>query len=346
MVDVPVNLGSVDARLYVERGVVELYVGVDWSYWSYAVGKGEFVDRLTKRLEKLGYSVEASEDGVKASMTCSGKLSQYLESLVEGLDNVSRYISSLDRRRIGEVRSVLESVSGVDGRTLAYRRDLSGVARMLVASLTSDDIAYLLLESGGMDRFVKTIIYREVRLDVNAILERLKSLGLYRYVGEGLQPVWPFQPVQRLVRQLYSSLDGENKTVSSFLNAHYLMTYIKRDGNLYSLIVRESRFGRNVKWRYSLKKFLEDRLFPNLTFIDVALTASICLGIPVPLNGLREGLETLGIISENLKPLPYATHITRLVKGYMTKTKLVRNPRDRKEWENILGWRTLTKTQD
>jgi hypothetical protein len=347
MVDVPVNLGSVDATLYVERGVVELYVGIDWSYWSYAVSKREFVDRLTKRLEKLGYSVEASEDGVKASMTCSGKLSQYLDALVEGLDDVSRYVSSLDRRRIGEVRSVLESVSGVDGRVLASRRDLSGVARILIASLKSDDIAYLLLESGGMDSFVKTIIYREVRLDVNAILERLRALGLYRYVGEGLQPVWPFQPVQRIVRHLYSSLDVESKTVSSFLNAHYLMTYIKRDGNLYSLIVRESRFGRDVKWRYSLKKFLEDRLFPNLTFIDVALTASIYLGIPAPLNRLKESLETLknlGIISENLKPLPYATHITRLFKGYMTKTKLVRNPRDRKEWENILGWRALTKT--
>jgi hypothetical protein len=35
--------------------------------------------------------------------------------------------------------------------------------------------------------------------------------------------------------------------VSSFLNAHYLMTYIKRDGNLYSLIVRENRFGRDVR---------------------------------------------------------------------------------------------------
>jgi hypothetical protein len=104
--------------------------------------------------------------------------------LVEGLDNVSRYVSSLDRKRIGEVRSVLESVSGVDGRTLASRRDLSGVARILIASLKSDDIAYLLLESGGMDSFVKTIIYREVRLDVNAILERLRALGLYRYVGE------------------------------------------------------------------------------------------------------------------------------------------------------------------
>jgi hypothetical protein len=347
MVDVPVNLGSVDARLYVERGVVELYVDVDWSYWSYAVSKEEFVDGLTKWLEKLGYSVEASEDDVKASMTCSGKLSPYLESLVEGLDNVSKYVSNLDRRRVGEVRSVLERVSGVDGRTLASRRDLSGVARMLVASLTSDDIAYLLLESSGMDRFVKTIIYREVRLDVNAILERLRALGLYRYAGKRLQPVWPFQPVQRIVRHLYSSLDGGGKTVSSFLNAHYLMTYIKRDGNLYSLIVRESRFGRDVKWRYSLKKFLEDRLFPNLTFIDVALTASICLGIPAPLNRLKESLETLknlGIISENLKPLPYATHITRLFKGYMTKTKLVRNPRDRKEWENILGWRALTKT--
>jgi hypothetical protein len=347
IVDVPVNLGSVDARLYVERGVVELYVDVDWSYWSYAVSKREFIDRLTKRLEKLGYSVEASEDGVKASMTCSGKLSQYLDALVEGIDNVSRYVSSLDRRRIGEVSRVLESIYGIDGRTLASRRDLSGVARIIVASLKSDDIAYLLLESGGMDSFVKTRIYREVRLDVNAILERLRALGLYRYAGKRLQPVWPFQPVQRLVRHLYSSLDGGGKTVSSFLNAHYLMTYIKRDGNLYSLIVRESRFGRDVKWRYSLKKFLEDRLFPNLTFIDVALTASICMGIPAPLNRLRESLKTLktlGIISENLKPLPYATHITRLFKGYMTKTKLVRNPRDRKEWENILGWRTLTKT--
>jgi hypothetical protein len=346
MVDVPVNLGSVDARLYVERGVVELYVGVDWSYWSYAVGKREFVDRLTKRLEKLGYSVEASEDGVKASMTCSGKLSQYLDALVEGLDNVSRYVSSLDRRRIGEVRSVLEGVSGVDGRVLAPRRDLSGVAKILIASLKSDDIAYLLLESGGMDRFVKTIIYREVRLDVNAILERLRALGLYRFAGKRMQAVWPFQTVQRLVRHLYSSSDGGGM-VSSYLNAYYLMAYIKRDGNLYSLIVRESMFGRDVKWRYGLRKFLEEKLFPNLTFIDVALTASICLGIPAPLNRLRESLKTLktlGIISENLKPLPYATHITRLFKGYMTKTKLVRNPRDRKEWENILGWRTLTKT--
>jgi hypothetical protein len=51
MVDVPINLGSVDARLYVERGVVELYVDVDWSYWSYAVSKREFIDRLTERLE-------------------------------------------------------------------------------------------------------------------------------------------------------------------------------------------------------------------------------------------------------------------------------------------------------
>jgi hypothetical protein len=348
IVDVPINLGSVDATLYVERGVVELYVDVDWSYWSYAVGKREFIDRLTKRLEKLGYSVEASEDGVKASMACSGKFSPYLDALVEGLDNVSRYVSSLNRKRIGEVRSVLEGVSGVDGRTLASRRDLSGVARILIASLKSDDIAYLLLESGGMDRFVKTIIYREVRLDVEGILKRLKSLGLYRYVGEVLQPVWPFHSVQRLVKQLYSSLDGGGM-VSSFLNVHYLMTYIKRDGNLYSLIVRESRFGRDVRWRYGLRKYLEEKLFPNITFIDAALTASICLGIPAPLNRLKESLETLknlGIISENLKPLPYATHITKLFKGYMTRTKLVRNPRDRKEWENILGWRTLTKTQD
>jgi hypothetical protein len=113
MVDVPVNLGSVDARLYVERGVVELYVGVDWSYWSYAVGKREFVDRLTKRLEKLGYSVEASEDGVKASMTCSGKLSPYLDALVEGLDNVSRYVSNLDRKRIGELGVFLREFPGL-----------------------------------------------------------------------------------------------------------------------------------------------------------------------------------------------------------------------------------------
>jgi hypothetical protein len=346
VVNVPIKLGSVDATLYVKREIAKLYVSVDWSYWSYAVSKKEFIDRLSQTLANLGYSVKSSEGGIKASMTCSGKLSQYLDALVEGLDNVSRYVSSLDRRRIGEVRSVLENVSGVDGRVLASRKDLSGVARMLVSSLKSDDIAYLLLESSGMDSFVRSIVYREVRLDVNAILERLRALGLYRYAGKGMQAVWPFQPVQRLVRHLYSSSDGGGM-VSSFLNAYYLMAYIKRDGNLYSLIVRDSRFGRDVRWRYGLRKFLEEKLFPNLTFIDVALTASICLGIPIPLNRLKESLEklkTLGIISENLKPLPYATHITRLFKGYMTKTKLVRNPRDRKEWENILGWRALTKT--
>jgi hypothetical protein len=47
------------------------------------------------------------------------------------------------------------------------------------------------------------------------------------------------------------------------------MTYIKRDGNLYSLIVRESRFGRDVKWRSGLRKYLEEKLLPNTTFIDV-----------------------------------------------------------------------------
>jgi hypothetical protein len=46
-VDVPVKLSSVDVTLYVERGVVELYVDVEWSYWSYAVGKREFIDKLT-----------------------------------------------------------------------------------------------------------------------------------------------------------------------------------------------------------------------------------------------------------------------------------------------------------
>jgi hypothetical protein len=109
-VDVPVNIGSVDATLYVERGVVELYVDVDWSYWSYAVSKREFIDRLSQTLANLGYSVKSSEGGVKASMTCSGKLSLHLGSLVEGLDNVSGWVSSLDRGRIREVRSVLESV--------------------------------------------------------------------------------------------------------------------------------------------------------------------------------------------------------------------------------------------
>jgi hypothetical protein len=55
VVSAPVKLGSVDVTLYVERGVVELYVDVDWSYWSYAVGKREFINRLTKTLENLEY---------------------------------------------------------------------------------------------------------------------------------------------------------------------------------------------------------------------------------------------------------------------------------------------------
>jgi len=345
-VHVPIKLGSVTVTLYVGRGVVELFVGVYWSYWSYAVGKGEFMGRLVETLEDLGYSVKSLGGGVKASMTCSGRLSQYLEALVGGLEDLSRWVSNLDERRVGEARRVLKSVSGVDGRVLASLKGLSGVARMLVASLTSEDIAYLLLESGGLDSYVRSIVYREIKLDVEGVLRRLEALRLYRNMGEGILAVWPFPAVQRLVEQLYRSWKGGGTAAGIYLNAHHLMAYIKRNGSLYSLIIRESRLGRGVRWRNGFKKFLEERLLPNLTFIDVALTTSICLGIPAPLNMLGKSIETLktlGIISENLKPLPYAIQITRLVKGYMTKTKLVRNPRDRREWENILGWGTISK---
>ncbi len=182
-----------------------------------------------------------------------------------------------------------------------------------------------------------------MELNERDVCLRLGVLGLYRRAGENLRTSWPYPAINILVKNLYSSWGGGGVAVSQYLNAHHLMAYIHR--NLYPLVVRDSRYGRDVRWRYGLKRFLEKRLYPGLTFIDVAVTASLCLGIQPPLYRLKESLNTLknlGILSENLKPKPYAIQITRLVKGYMSKTGLIKKPSKKKEWENILGWRTLT----
>ncbi len=336
----PIYMG---AKIYVERGRVNVNVYVDWLGWPHAVGREESRQSLTSVLNNLGYDVKLYERSVKATITCSGKLSPYLEDLVKSLKDFLSWVSELHGSRVQEARRKLDRLSQVNGRSLAALKGVTGVTRMLVASLTNDDIAYLLLGSGEVNSHVKSVIFSEMRLNERDVYERLRVLGLYRRTGEVLQPLWPLPLVRRLTEDLYSSWRSGGPAVSQYLNAYYLMAYIRR--NLYSLIVKESRHGRDVRWRYGLRKFLEERLYPKLTFIDVAVTASLCLGIQVPHYRLNERLKKLidlGIISENLKPRPYAIHITRLVKGYMVKTKLVKKPRERIEWENILGWRTLT----
>ncbi len=338
---VPLGLGYTGAVLYLDRRRIRVYV--DWFYWSYAVGREEFTDRLEYVLKNLGYDVELSQGGVRATLACSGKLSSYLEGLVEGLEGFTSWVSEPHTNRVHQARKILEKISHVDGRYLAARRDVSGIARMLVASLTRDDIAYILLGTDAVNSHVKPIVLKEMELDEGDVYERLRVLGLYRRAGEDLRVSWPFPVISMLTNNLYSSWGGGGVAVNQYLNAHHLMAYIYR--NLYPLVVRDSRYGRDKRWRHGLKKFLEERLYPRLTFVDVAVTASMCLGIQTPLHRLRESLGTLkglGILSENLKPRPYAIQTTRLVKGYTVKTGLVKKPRELKEWENILGWRTLT----
>ena len=345
LLEVTVTLNSMymGAKICVERGLINVNVYVDWLGWPYAVGRKESGERLTNLLKNLGYYVELYERSVKATITCSGKLSPYLDELVKGLKDFRSWVFELHESRIQEARRMLDRLSQVDGRFLAALKGVTGVARMLVASLTSDDIAYLLLGSGGENDHVKSVIFKEIGLNERGVYERLKCLGLYTRTEEVLQPLWPLPLVRRLTEDLYSSWGGGGLTVSHYLNAHYLMAYIHR--NLYSLIVKESKYGRDVRWRYGLRKFLDERFFPSLTFIGVAVTASLCLGLRVPYYRLNERLKRLidlGVFSENLNPRPYAIQITRLVKGYMVKAKLVKKPTERMEWENILGWRTLT----
>jgi len=342
---IPSRLSSTWITLYIQRSRINVNVEVSWHSWPYAVGREEFEERLTHTLRELGYDVKLYEYHVRvdAAMSCSGKLSPYMEELVEGFEGFSSWVSKLHQSRVREAHRTLDRLYQVDGRSLAALKGLLGVARMLVASLTRDDIAHLLLWSDKVNKHVKSVVFKEMGLDEGGVYERLRVLGLYRKTEEGLQPLWPLPLVRRLTEDLYSSWGGVGPVVSQYLNAHHLMAYVYR--NLYPLIVKESRHGRDKRWRRGLKKFLEERLYPTLTFIDVAATASLCLGIQTPLHRLQESLGTLkdlGILSENLKPRPYAIQITRLVKGYMVRTGLVKKPREYKEWENILGWRTLT----
>ena len=325
----PLQFFSMWATIRVERGLINVCVGMHWTRWPYAVGREELEERLTHMLRGLGYNLKPYDGHgcVEVSLSCSGKLSPYMEDLLEGLEGFRSWVFKLHDSRVEEARRMLKRVSEVDGSYLAARGNLSGIARLLVASLTRDDIAYLIRESDGVNSHVKRIVFRELRLDERYVYDRLRILGLCRRVGESMQAVWPFPIISVLVKNLYSSWSGDDAVVSQYLNAHYLMAYIYR--NLYPLIVRDSRYGSDVRWRHGLKKFLEERLYPILTFIDITVTASLCLGIQPPLHRLQESLKTLknlGILSENLKPRPYAVNITRLVRGYMAKTGLVKNP--------------------
>ncbi len=235
---IPSRLSSTWITLYIRRGRINVNVEVGWHSWPYAVGREEFEERLTHMLRELGYDVKLYEHHVRvdAAMSCSGKLSHHLEELHKGLEGFRRWVSELHESRVREAHRTLDRLSQVDGRSLAALKGLSGVARMLVASLTRDDIAHLLLESDKVNKNVKSVVFKEMGLDKGGIYERLRVLGLYRITEEGLQPSWPLPLVRRLTEDLYSSWGGAGPVVSQYLNAHHLMAYVYR--NLYPLIVK------------------------------------------------------------------------------------------------------------
>ena len=251
---IPLRLSSTWITLYIQRGRINVNVEVSWLSWPYAVGRKEFEERLTHMLKNLGYDVKLyrGEGVVGAAITCSGKLSTYLEELLEGLEGFSSWVSELYNSRVQEARRIVGRMSKVDGRYLAAHRNLSGIARMLVASLTRDDIVYLLLGSDEVNSHVKSIVFKEMGLDEGGVYERLRVLGLYRRNQEGLMASWPLPLVRRLTEDLHSSWGGVGPVVSQYLNAHHLMAYIYR--NLSPLIVRDSRYGGDIRWRYGLRE--------------------------------------------------------------------------------------------
>ncbi len=310
----PLNMG---AAVYVRRGWVNVEFYVARSTWSYAVGVDELEVMLTNTLSGLGYDVKSyrGHGRVEAAISCTGRLETYIEGLLRGLEGFGTWVLGLDASREQEANKIFARMSKIDGRCLAAGGGVLGIARILVASLTREDIAYLLLETDNINTHIKSLVFRKMGLNERDVCLRLGVLGLYKRGEEGLEPSWPYPAINILVKNLYSSWGG-GAAVSRYLNAYYLMAYIHR--NLYPLVVRGSRYGRDVRWRYGLKRFLEERLYPGLTFIDVAVTASLCLGIQSPLYRLKESFNTLknlGVLSENLKPKPYAIQITRLVKG-------------------------------
>jgi hypothetical protein len=328
----------------VTREGLEAFLGVD-EHASTLVEPAELADGLQAALRNAGFEVKADNMYSYSAKYGAGG-GELVGEVVQGLIAAVIHFSNTASERERVLQSVVDGwvsrVGGVDGRQLAYRRDVYGVARWLTTPLTSQDIAYILfyLEPASFnlnERIAEAIVGRVVDR-MNETENRLKRLGLLTIEGNFLDYSWACSALKQLLEKI---LSGETAPSRRGLEPRYdpvaLLYYIGR--NFAPLALQMS--GKLRGNRRGLQRYVE-KMMKELNFIHVAVVTSIQMNIEVPkpvLVDTMEAIVRLGFVSHRMKIKPFGKWLATLTKGYIRKAGILKNPGD---WENILNWHSLT----
>jgi hypothetical protein len=328
----------------VTREGLEAFLGVD-EHASTLVEPAELADGLQAALRNAGFEVKADNMYSYSAKYGAGG-GELVGEVVQGLIAAVIHFSNTASERERVLQSVVDGwvsrVGGVDGRQLAYRRDVYGVARWLTTPLTSQDIAYILfyLEPASFnlnERIAEAIVGRVVDR-MNETENRLKRLGLLTIEGNFLDYSWACSALKQLLEKI---LSGETAPSRRGLEPRYdpvaLLYYIGR--NFAPLALQMS--GKLRGNRRGLQRYVE-KMMKELNFIHVAVVTSIQMNIEVPkpvLVDTMEAIVRLGFVSHRMKIKPFGKWLATLTKGYVRKAGILKNPGD---WEKILNWHSLT----
>jgi hypothetical protein len=328
----------------VTREGLEAFLGVD-EHASTLVEPAELADGLQAALRNAGFEVKADNMYSYSAKYGAGG-GELVGEVVQGLIAAVTHFSNTASERERVLQSVVDGwvsrVGGVDGRQLAYRRDVYGVARWLTTPLTSQDIAYILFylepASFNLNERIAEAIVGGVVDRMNETENRLKRLGLLTIEGNFLDYSWACSALKQLLEKI---LSGETAPSRRGLEPRYdpvaLLYYIGR--NFAPLALQMS--GKLRGNRRGLQRYVE-KMMKELNFIHVAVVTSIQMNIEVPkpvLVDTMEAIVRLGFVSHRMKIKPFGKWLATLTKGYVRKAGILKNPGD---WENILNWHSLT----
>jgi len=330
--------------LKITREGLEAFFSVDeWA--ETLVDPVEFAHMLETTLRENGFDVNAANMYTYSAKYADERfeaIGHVIQRLNSTISHVSWSAAEGERSRQAVVDGWVSRLEVVDGRLLAGRRDVYGVARWLTTPLTSQDITYILFHSippsfNLGERIAKAIVRRLVD-NMNESLDKLIKLGLIKTEKDsGLVYTPAGSALKRLLEKIVS---GEAVPVRRGPEPRYdpiqLLYYIGRNFAPLAL-QRSSKLRGNKRGLYSYV----EKMLQELTFIHVAAVTSIYVNIYVPrtiLSETQEELVRLGFISHRMKIKPFGEWLATLTKGYLRKTGILKNVSD---WRNILNWQSL-----
>ncbi|MDJ0270698.1 MAG: hypothetical protein NXY59_09205 [Aigarchaeota archaeon] len=339
------------AKTYLKRNGFSASITIERSKDT-LIDVDKYIMDMSSSLKKHGFDLEATYSDERVTFRIKYPIfgDENIGHVLELFDNAVTVVNRLALEKEGEldkeVRYWIYRLDMLNGHYLSQLSGITGIARWLLCSLTSGDVAYILLGirpiSLSVPEKVADRILNAFQSRRDETINRLILLGMLR--RENGPPRLACTSVGARVKSLIEHILSmrEHKTSRHQL-ARYdpleLLNYIAR--NFAPLAISKSRrLRRNREGLY----MYANKMLSELTFIHVAVLTCLYWRLDVPESVLEETFNTLtrlGFISYKGRINPFGEWLVSLVKGYLRKSGLRMYPYTQKYWSSIFDWGCL-----